>query len=104
MGFAVTKRISRSNPNEECGCQDERKRDLDMKAKYPDCYNVTDFFRIGDGVCDGGPYLKEACGWDEYNCCNLDPSKIGDGFCDSIELPPSIYRCHLSQVLCHRPR
>ncbi len=78
--------------NEECGwvfgdCVQVRQRAIEMEAKYPDCYGVTDYWKIGDGNCDGGPYLKEECGFDEFDCCPLDHSKIGDGTCDSFSFP-----------------
>ncbi len=74
--------------NEDCGwvfgdCKDVRERDLALRAKYPDCKGIDNFFKIGDGHCDGGKYLTEACGWEEYDCCEEDVSKIGDGKCDS---------------------
>ncbi len=74
--------------NEECGwvfgdCNDMKQKDIEMRAKYPHCSGVTEFFRIGDGVCDEGPYLTEECGFDGLDCCELDHSKIGDGVCDS---------------------
>ena len=74
--------------NEECGwvfgdCIDVRKRDIELQEKYPDCKDIDIFFKIGDGICDGGEYLTEECGWDGYDCCEADQTKIGDGKCDS---------------------
>lgn len=72
--------------NEECGwvfgdCLDVKRIDIEKKEKYPNC-SVTEHFRIGNGECDGKEYITEECGWDEFDCCNEDPSKIGDGICD----------------------
>ena len=70
--------------NEACGwvfgdCLDVRERDLIQREKYPNCKGIRDFFRIGDGVCDGDDYLTEACGWEELDCCKHDHSLVGDG-------------------------
>ena len=66
---------------------------------YPYC-SVYHERWIGDGVCDGGPYDTEECGYDGGNCpcvdgsfgpnCDLyypfcyapTPEWIGDGLCD----------------------
>ena len=74
--------------NEECGwvfgdCIEIRNRDIALQKKYPNCTLEKDFFKIGDGICDGGEYLTDACGWDEYDCCSLDQFRIGDNICDS---------------------
>ena len=71
--------------NEECGwvfgdCLNVRERDLELRVKYPKC-GVTDYFRIGDGRCDRGEYITQKCGWDEYDCCLLDNTQIGNGEC-----------------------
>ena len=76
--------------SEDCGwvfgdCTDVRERDLMLQAKYPDCKGIDAFFKIGDGICDGGAFLTEACGWEEYDCCEEDVSKIGDGECNSYD-------------------
>ena len=70
--------------NEACGwvfgdCLDLREKDLILREKYPNCKGIRDFFRIGDGICDGDDYLTEACGWEELDCCEHDHSLIGDG-------------------------
>ena len=54
------------------------------RAKYNDC-KATDLWKIGNGICDGGDFLTEECGWEEFDCCGLDHAKIGDGDCDSDE-------------------
>ena len=76
---------------EECGwvfgdCINVRQIDLKQRSKYSECRGLRDYFRIGDGRCDGGVYLTEECGWEEYDCCELDHSKIGDQICDSTNM------------------
>ena len=51
---------------------------LDSNSPFP---------ALGNGVCDGGTFNTERCGWDDGDClqCNAavhDPGKIGDGYCD----------------------
>ncbi len=40
------------------------------------------FITIHLSNCDKA-FLNEQCGWDMFDCCDLDLSKIGDGTCDS---------------------
>jgi hypothetical protein len=73
--------------NEECGwvfgdCKDLGDKHKELKEFYTDCDSSLEFFRIGDGVCDGGAYLTKDCGWEKFDCCDLDENKIGDGVCD----------------------
>jgi hypothetical protein len=75
--------------NDDCGwvfgdCKELREKNIEKKNEYPNC-DVSQHFRIEDGVCDGGEYLTANCGWDGYDCCDFDHSSIGDGKCDSTE-------------------
>ena len=53
---------------------------------YPDCgIPASESAKLGDGVCDGGLFFTEECGFDHGDCANCkvdNPSLIGDGECD----------------------
>ena len=92
-------------------CIERNSKIAEVKAKYPDCKELQYLDIIGNGSCDTGSYdiwntnpgtmamnTKE-CGWDGGDCivaefpdCHaayeskiygFNPSKIGDGVCDS---------------------
>ena len=54
--------------------------------------SLTRSIQIGNGLCDGGDYNTEECGWDGGDCiefnkypnCKVDDqhSRIGNGYCD----------------------
>jgi len=47
--------------------------------------SVDDIGRVGDGVCNGGLYMVEQCGFDGGDCANCAVHKmymVGDSFCD----------------------
>lgn len=76
--------------NDECGwvfgdCEELKAKADKRLQQYPTC-SFPDMWRIGDGYCDRGEfnYLNEQCGWDKFDCCPYDTSKIGDGVCDSL--------------------
>lgn len=53
---------------------------------------VWDISKIGDGICQGGNYNSEVCGWDAGDCIDFNtrypechvphPYKVGDDHCD----------------------
>jgi LNR domain. len=58
---------------------------------YPNC-DVPDPEKVGDGICDGALYFKEACGWDGGDCQSCAAENIEwirDGICNGgIYLSP----------------
>jgi len=57
-----------------------------LRKRFQGCF-VTKPDSIGNGVCDGGQFNTEECGFDggdykDLNCTVAVPSWIGDGFCD----------------------
>lgn len=66
--------------------------DCELQNKYPSCnYPNLNFTKLGDGTCDGWPYISEECGHDGGDCdeCvayiesygGIELQEVGDGNC-----------------------
>ena len=88
--FVQVNPVYRDPQSSSCNPLGEKNDQYLICKVYPDCH-VDDPIYIGSGVCDGGDYNTEECGWDGGDCvvpgypnCHVDdPSYIGDGYCDN---------------------